>query len=362
MTAMNQADTAYTVEPLHVPADADGPDAADFRTMIEIRNRVVSLVLGEQAQIVTPHQALPAWQDDSDEETIGFLVRADGQPIGRALLYLPTEEGSTVAEPHIEIVPEHQGRGAGRLAFARLEQTAREHGRTTLQSWTNHRQLGGERLTASTGWGSIPVGHVSRSLLAAGYALGQVYRASALDLTASMGRIVELRDAAQAAAPGYRYVSWGLPTPPDRREGFARMKARMSTDAPAGDISFEEETWDAARIERLDARLAAQGFTRLLGAIEHIDTGELVAYNELVHIGAPDANTTQMDTLVLKEHRGHRLGMLVKCENLLRWREFMPQSPRVTTNNAEENRPMLDINEAMGFAPIAYAGAWQKLL
>ena len=40
----------------------------------------------------------------------------------------------------------------------------------------------------------------------------------------------------------------------------------------------------------------------------------------------------------------------------------MPESTRILTNNAEENRPMLTIDEEMGFTPIAYSGMWQQTL
>jgi hypothetical protein len=52
--------------------------------------------------------------------------------------------------------------------------------------------------------------------------------------------------------------------------------------------------------------------------------------------------------------------MLLKVENLLLLQRSYPGHPGVLTWNAEENRAMLDVNEAVGFVPIGYEGAWRK--
>jgi hypothetical protein len=65
---------------------------------------------------------------------------------------------------------------------------------------------------------------------------------------------------------------------------------------------------------------------------------------------------------VMREHRGHRLGMVLKLANIAYLDETFPGHPAITTFNAEENRPMLDVNEAVGFVPFTYEGAWQKKL
>src|SRR5690606_27927064 len=136
------------------------------------------------------------------------------------------------------------------------------------------------------------------------------------------------------------------------------MKARMSTDAPSAGLDMPEETWDAARIAKHDEQYTASQRLIHVTAAQHIATGQLCAFNELV-IGKDRTGVThQEDTLVLKEHRGHRLGLLVKCAGLVAWRDIAPDSPRVITYNAEENRPMLSINEAIGFTPVSYEGAW----
>jgi hypothetical protein len=121
-----------------------------------------------------------------------------------------------------------------------------------LHGWTDHQERSARRLTARTGWGSVPEDHIAAAMTAFGFSLEQVYRASALDLTQPLERIDEILAAAQRAASGYRYVSWSLPTPPEWREGYAWMKSRMSTDSPAGDMDFDEQIWDADRVARMD--------------------------------------------------------------------------------------------------------------
>jgi hypothetical protein len=86
-----------------------------------------------------------------------------------------------------------------------------------------------------------------------------------------------------------------------------------------------------------------------------------VGYTELSAPPELGRSVTQEDTLVLREHRGHRLGMLLKAANLLQLAQVRPGYPAVTTFNAEENRHMLSVNEALGFVPMGYEGAWKRV-
>ena len=348
--------------PITIPESIPSRDADDFITMVGVRNRVYREIRGSDDNSVTAAELLPFYQRDAYELRRLWLVLRDGEPVGRVGVDVPLEEGSKTAFWVIELLAGVHGQGLGTAGYALVEQTARAHRRSVLQSWAEHPAASGSVIDSPTGFGSIPHDRGARFYRANGYTLEQVERVSALDLRTPADSLEKLLAQARAAATGYRVVQWSPPTPDEFVDGYAWMKSRMSTDAPAGALEFDEEAWDAARLARHDATYIDGDRLMLVTAAQHIETGALCAFNELA-IG-PDrtAASHQEDTLVLKEHRGHRLGMLVKCAGLLRWRELAPESPRITTYNAEENRPMLNINEAIGFAPIAYEGAWKKVL
>ena len=67
----------------------------------------------------------------------------------------------------------------------------------------------------------------------------------------------------------------------------------------------------------------------------------------------------QGDTGVWPEHRERGLGRWLKAVNGLRLIEERPEVRWLYTGNAASNRAMLAINDAMGFRPVRYIGAWQ---
>jgi len=84
-------------------------------------------------------------------------------------------------------------------------------------------------------------------------------------------------------------------------------------------------------------------------AARHDDTGELAALTEvLVDPGDPGWGHLAV-TVVIRKHRGHRLGLLLKIAMMELLATTEPQLERIATWNAQSNEHMIAVNEALGY-------------
>ncbi len=355
--------TAFTIDELTIPTSVDAPDAADFIEMTHVRNEIEADTMGNRDLAYEPVELLPNWRDPYQPQTC-LVARVDGRIVARGIYQAPIEEGSRDAWLNIEVLPEFRRRGIGSALYERLDAMCAAGGRTVQQVFILHKRADdAEQLPSPTGFGSVPLTNPeTRFLLARGFALEQVERTSRLALPVEDQELTRLLDTARAAAgEDYRIVRWIGRTPPERMEDIALLYRRMSTDAPAAALEIAEELWDEARLADLEDRRETSPRTMLTAAAEHVPTGRLAGFSELSVPPEIDRPVEQDATLVLREHRGHRLGMLLKAANLRFLAETHPGHPSVLTFNAEENRPMLDVNEAIGFAAVGYGGGWKKV-
>ncbi len=347
------------------PADAfDEPALTRIHRYVAVANAVTQAFWGDDSHDTTVDEILASLTGDEDEDTRRLLVVHEGRDVARAVASVAREEGSSVGYVSAWVVPAARGRGIGRAVATRIEEVARSIGATTLQAWVDHRAPteGEEAVAAASGHGSVAADAAARLAGSLGYALEQVDRISVLDAEAARGALEGHRTAALAAAgDAYAVRSWSGRTPPELAEGLAALHGRMVTDAPVAGLDVDDETWDVARLERSERQQEASGLELLQAIAVHVPTGQPVAFTWLA-VPADGRPAYQEDTLVHAEHRGHRLGMLVKAENLLQLGRLHPDRARIVTWNAEENRPMLAVNEALGFVAVGAEGGWQRRL
>lgn len=353
---------SYFVDEVIVPETLDGPGADDFRAFVTVRNTVEAGVVGNDVLTMQAHELLPAFRSNPQRARRLFTVSVDGAPVGRAMVTTRPLAAGAGADLVVDVLPAYRGRGIGAALLDHVEGIGRAAGAPALQSFVAHSVVaGGDRIASPTGYGDLPAGDPGvRFLRAHGFVLEQVARISVLELAGLEARLAELRAAAQAAAGHeYRLHTWQGPTPAEWLDELAVLRTRMSTDAPMAGMTVVPDPWDAERVVAHDDRHFAGGRTVLTTAVEHAPTGRLTGFSE-IEIPSSGATAHQGDTLVLRDHRGHRLGMLLKAAVTQELLERAPQIDAVVTFNAEENRPMLDVNEALGFRPMGFEGAWQK--
>ena len=341
------------VEQLVVPASVDDDDAQDFIDNVDIHARAEAEKYGHDELRLTPAEVLLWWQDPASPRAL-FGVKVDGELVGRAM-YNRRVTDPTTCWVAIDVVPEFRGRGIGSAIAERLQQFARSEGRSKMIGYVvSAPSIGGTRIDAPTGFGSLPADtDEARFLQKHGYRLEQVVRAS---------RLVLPVDVAVEPPADYRVHHWVNTTPPQWLEQMALLYTRMSTDAPSAGLETPEDPWTVERVIDEDRATAAGPRPYLIAVVEHVPTGQLAGYTTLAVPAEVERPVHQHDTLVLREHRGNRLGMLLKVANIDQLQQRYPWHPSIITFNAEENRYMLDVNEAVGFVPFAYEGAWLKKL
>jgi GNAT superfamily N-acetyltransferase len=301
---------------------------------------------------------------------VAVLDRADGgaptadDVLGFGFLAMTLEHNTHTADVYAEVHPDHRRQGIGTALAVRVEEAAADAGRTTFFVWAaSPREAADDEdaVVPATGVGRIPADAPGvRFALGRGYTVEQVERMSRLDLPVDPDKLAAFEAEARAkAGDDYRTHTWeGIPE--EWHEGYAQLMTRMSTDVPQGELDFGEETWDAERVRVYLQDRADSGQRLLTTLVEHVPSGEIAAGTSFLLQDGKPAFAFQEETIALKSHRGHRLGMLVKAINLRELATRYPQTERVHTFNAEENAHMLGINVALGFRPSGAEAALQK--
>ena len=282
--------------------------------------------------------------DDPGERIDAFVALERDEVVGAGAVFSGIEDNLHISYVAVWVPPQRRRHGIGSAILAELAACCRADGRTDIAMETAYpfeRQDDHPyRLFAEK--------H--------GFVLANREVARVLDLPVDETLLAALVEEARAAHPGYRIETFEGAIPESLVEGLCVVRNQLAADAPTGLLDFEPEavTPDVPRF-REDA-LRRQGRTMLstLALTDGDGRDPVVAgYSDLVIPAADLPNVHQWGTLVLRDHRGHRLGLAMKARGLQELqRRIGPERTRVLTCNAEQNAYMVGINERLGFRPV----------
>ncbi|MEV0728806.1 GNAT family N-acetyltransferase [Polymorphospora sp. NPDC050346] len=280
-----------------------------------------------------------------------YLAHVDGNPVGYLEMTMPQLDNTDNVTVELQVLPDYRRRGVGRALHARAVERARALGRKRLMTMAVAtlpggpvRDEAGNRFAAAMGAESVLV-EVRRRL----------------DVTSvDQPRLDAMLTEAWKHADGYEPVRWVGATPEDLIDDVAYLDGRLVEDAPMGDLEWEPEKVDADRIRKVDQNHELRGRRMYHSGLRHVASGRLAAWTEITLADGNEWHAFQQITIVEPAHRGHRLGTIVKIDNLRQVLANEPDLKVIDTWNAAANDHMISINEAIGFRAVDTWNNWQQ--
>ena len=312
---------------------------------IGVHNRASRHTWGPDAQQVGIEEILDIAPRRAEARRAFGIWLGDGEermPLAAAHTVRHTRDNTETGGIWLSVDPAHRRQGLGSMLLARCEQVLRDEGCTRVHDHTESPVESGDA--------------------ASEFALAKGYRTTQLDLRQEVALPLD-DDRLASLAPRLDPAAYVIETsvdglPEDWLEDRALLSRRMSTDAPTGDIDLDEEDWDADRVRRLwntpSPIWAVESVAR------HVPSGRLVGFTDLVLRPSMPGTAIQTDTLVLREHRGHALGLAMKVANLRALQREKPEARSVRTWNADTNTHMIAINRQLGFETVGWSREWAK--
>jgi len=181
-----------------------------------------------------------------------------------------------------------------------------------------------------------------------------------LDLPADPDVVERLTGAIAMHHRAYNLRTWTGTCPEELVDAYAFMQTAMGQDVPIGNLDYTPPTLNADRIRLNDERMAAQGYTSITTVARHA-AGELAGYSLMFVDSNDPSGVSQDDTLVMRAHRGHRLGVALKLANLGVLTRDYPERRMVHTWTAGVNGPMQHINKEFGFRKVEQMHEFQRV-
>jgi predicted N-acetyltransferase YhbS len=272
------------------------------------------------------------------------------QMVGQVWLMGSTTDNLHRGQLYAWVPPRFGRQGVGTALVRHGEEhllTARGRREVVTQTWLGH--------DGASGYRAFPE--------RLGYTLNnvEVERRQALPLEEHVLAGLEAEAAAHATAYTLRTVVG--PVSEELAQPFCDIFNLLHVEMPQGELEVEVGRRTPAELAVQDEELRQSGRQRV-SAYAFDATGAIAAYTVAVTpaADAADAVVDQWSTLVHPDHRGHRLGLAVKCALTRALQEQFPASVHVRTQNAEVNAPMVRINELLGFRVHLVEGEFRKTL